>query len=100
MFNENNGLIKRKLYKGGLVKFNESDHYGNQDVYKMFSNSYWDSYDKKFPAWMKIDFSVAISFSAYSFKIPFKERSIVSWSIFDSNGEEIDRRENNDALST
>ena len=99
MFKEDNGLINRKLYKKGLVRFTESSHYGEQDVYKMFSNSLWDSNLDVFPPWIKIDFSVDMTISAYSLNVASTYHGIEKWSVFDSNGEEIDRHDEYNGFS-
>ena len=101
---QNDGLIKRKLYKNGLVNFTESGHFKNGgDITKLFSGSLWDSGAVK-PAWMIVNFLTSINIYAYSLKGPIEfnnvQRYLISWSVFDLNGQEIDRHENDTNFST
>ena len=102
MLSQNNGLIKRKLYKEGLVKLTESDHYGNHHINAMFSGDYWDSHTPC--PWMIVNFLVPVCIYAYSFNVTSYidgiDRYIQSWSIFDSEGVEIDRYEDDQSFAS
>ena len=93
---QSDGLIYQLLKNANKVTATESSHYKSCSVSNLLdsSSSYWDSSSSVIPSWFNITFSIPVLIKYYSIKSASYGSFLRTWSVFDSRGKLIDKKEN------